>query len=350
MDFASLHLHWTVRRKNGKEYRSYSLARSYRSNGTVRKQVVCKLGSLPASEVDHWRNVLNGFKKRKKLEKIQACSMVDISPAHGDLKKIIEDASKKQFSYAEADCNADVDVYKKAVQQTFSEVLDPREHDNQQYPFYGMFLIVLAATLAGAKSIRGIHEYALEKASILCPILDMSQIPGYMVFWWIITRTNSNLLNQVFTKWVTSIADAIIDKGSRKIAIDGKALRGAKKNPVHYVSAYDNTRGLLLGQVKTKEKSNEITAVPELLKVIDVTDALVTIDAMGCQREIVRDIRERGGHYAIALKGNQGNLHDEVKNYFEQVRAVGFDGVSCSRANTTDKKHGREEKDRKSVV
>jgi predicted transposase YbfD/YdcC len=119
---------------------------------------------------------------------------------------------------------------------------------------------------------------------------------------------------------------------------------------VHYVSAYDNTRGLLLGQVKTKEKSNEITAVPELLKIIDVQDAIVSIDAMGCQKEIARDIRARGGHYVIALKGNQGTLLAEAQNFFDQARAVAYDGAGCSRTATVDKGHGREEKREITVI
>jgi hypothetical protein len=97
-------------------------------------------------------------------------------------------------------------------------------------------LIILAATLASAKSIRGIHEYAQEKASIFCPLLGMNRVPGYMAFWWILTRANSNMLNQVFTRWISMIADELLVKGTRQIAIDGKALRGAKKKAVHYVS------------------------------------------------------------------------------------------------------------------
>ncbi len=147
--------------------------------------------------------------------------------------------------------------------------------------------------------IIGIGQNPAKEAAIFCPLLEMNQLPGYMPFWWIITRSNSDMLNQMFIKWVKSIADTLSVKGTKRIAIDGKTLRGAKKKWVHYVSAYDYTRGLLLGQVKTKEKSNEITAVPELLEVVDVKDAIVTIDAIGCQNEIVREIRDRSGHYVM---------------------------------------------------
>lgn len=343
MDLSLLHLHWTARKKQGKEYRVYSLARSVRNDGKVRKQIIFKLGKLTADEISQWRQVLHNLKKPSKTG-ATINNMPENDLSCEDLQKLLKAASKKQFDYPETDRVIDVELYKKVIQQAFVELIDPREQENLLYPYYGILLIVLAATLASAKSIRGIHEYAQEKASIFCPLLGMSRAPGYMAFWWILTRTNSDMLNKVFTRWITAIADELLVKGTKRIAIDGKALRGAKRNSVHYVSAYDNTRGLLLGQVKTKEKSNEITAVPELLKIIDIKESIVTIDAMGCQKSIAHDIRERGGHYLIALKGNQGNLHAEAENFFAQARAADYEDTGCSRATTADKGHGREEK------
>jgi predicted transposase YbfD/YdcC len=250
--------------------------------------------------------------------------------------------SKKHDDYAEEEQNLDTQL-SEDTKKAFVEVVDPREYDNLQYPFYGILLIILAATIASAKSIRAMHEYAHEKAGIFCSLLGINQMPGYMAFWWVLTRTNPDLLNQAFIRWISSIANQLPIIGPKRISVDGKALRGAKRKAVHYVSAYEDNRGLLLGQVKTEEKSNEITAIPELLKVVDVRDAIVTIDAMGCQRKIVQDIRERGGHYIIALKGNQGILNDEVQGFFEQARDLEYEGVKCSRANTYNEGHGRQE-------
>ncbi len=171
-----------------------------------------------------------------------------------------------------------------------------------------------------------------------------------MAFWWLVTRANPSMLNEVFTRWIAPIADELPLKSAKRVAIDGKALRGRKKARFTMLSAYDSTRGLLLGQIKTKEKSNEITAIPELLKVIDVKDAVVTIDAMGCQKQIVNAIRERGGHYVIALKGNKGTLHAEAESFFQQARAVDYEETGCSRATTTDKGHSREEKREVTVI
>ena len=250
---------------------------------------------------------------------------------------------RKKFIYDEHDQSVDIQSYEDAVKHAFADVPDPRVADNQQYPFYGLLLTILAGILAGAKSISGIYEYGKEKAAMLCPLLDLERHPSYTAFWWILTRTNPEILNKAFIRWIKLVADTLVGS-EKKISIDGKTLRGDKKGLVPYVSGYESGSGLLLGQVKTEEKSNEITAIPELLKVIDVKDATVTIDAMGCQKSIVNDIRERGGHYVIALKGNQDTLHAEAQNFFDQARAAGYKGAKCKQYEAINKGHGRIEK------
>lgn len=127
------------------------------------------------------------------------------------------------------------------------------------------------------------------------------------------------------------------------IAIDGKHLRGAATcgKQVHLVSAWDSNRSLLLGQIKAQEKSNEITAIPELLDNLDLTNATVTIDAAGCQRDITDKIRDAGGNYMIALKGNQGTLHAEAVNFFTQAREVRYEDADCKASSSCEKGHGR---------
>jgi predicted transposase YbfD/YdcC len=126
--------------------------------------------------------------------------------------------------------------------------------------------------------------------------------------------------------------------------IDGKHLRGAARSQkIHLVSAWDSNRSLLLGQVKADEKSNEITAIPELLKNIDIENATITIDAAGCQTNIVETIREGKGHYFIALKGNQGTLCEEAKNFFLQAQNVGYQEADCKVVASQERGHGRTE-------
>jgi len=132
------------------------------------------------------------------------------------------------------------------------------------------------------------------------------------------------------------------------VAIDGKTSRhsydkASNKAAIHMVSAWAADNRLVLGQIKTEAKSNEITAIPELLKVLELTGSIVTIDAMGCQKAIVSQIVEKGADYVISLKGNQGNLHKEVKSFFEDAKASGFDNISHDTFKTTDGDHGRVE-------
>jgi predicted transposase YbfD/YdcC len=131
-------------------------------------------------------------------------------------------------------------------------------------------------------------------------------------------------------KLLQVVAPASYDKASNKAAI-------------HMISAWASDNRLVLGQIKTEEKSNEITAIPELLKVLELTGSIVTIDAMGCQKAIVSQIVEKGADYVISLKGNQGNLHKEVKSFFEDAKASGFDNISHDTFKTTDGDHGRVE-------
>jgi hypothetical protein len=174
----------------------------------------------------------------------------------------------------------------------------------------------LCAILAGANTILDIYDYTHLKLQIFQRILKIEEAPSYDVFWWLLRRLNPKQLEHNLIRWTQSLPEE--DK-QKLIAIDEKHLRGASRNAkVHLVSAWDSTRSLLLGQVKVAEKSNEITAIPELLDSIDFKEVIVTIDAAGCQTEIVEKIREGGGHYFIALKGNQGRLSAEADNFLHK--------------------------------
>ncbi len=139
-----------------------------------------------------------------------------------------------------------------------------------------------------------------------------------------------------------------ITKGG-SVAIDGKAQKGTadKDKPnsfVHIVSAWSTENGLTLGQLKVEGKSNEITAIPKLLEMINVEDNVVTIDAMGCQKEIAKEVNNKKGDYILALKGNQGALHAEVTNFFQQAKEYGDEGIDFSSSYSEEKGHGRSEK------
>lgn len=254
---------------------------------------------------------------------------------------------KPQEFYSTIDEIADKEAFLESVQEGFKEVEDPRAADNQGYRLVDLLIIIICAILAGANTIADIHAYGQLKMGMLQQFLQMNTAPSYDVFWWLLTRLNPRQLESCFVRWIQSLPDE--DK-NKLIAIDGKHLRGAARSKqIHLVSAWDSTRSLLLGQVKADEKSNEITAIPELLDNLDLTNATVTIDAAGCQTDITDKIREGGGNYVIALKRNQGTLHAEAENFFTQARDAGYEDADCKTSSGCEKGHGRIE-ERKVVI
>jgi len=151
---------------------------------------------------------------------------------------------------------------------------------------------------------------------------------------------------ECFQNWITEILTEDADGSHRTIAIDGKTMRRSHDRagglgPLHMVSAWASEQGLALGQIATEEKSNEITAIPQLLDKIDVQGAVVTIDAMGCQKEIAKKIKKGGGDYVLAVKDNQPKLHQAVRKFFVEALEDDFEQVSHRRHQTHDQGHGR---------
>ena len=247
--------------------------------------------------------------------------------------------ARKQ-DYSDIEKELDLQSFIESIRGGFKNVLDPRSSDNQDYSLMSLIIMILCAVIAGANSITAVHQYAKIKIHMFNQLIGITRAPCYMVFWWLLTRLKPKPLQDAFINWLSQLPEEV---RSRIIAIDGKHLRGLiGEKGVHLVAAWECTRGLLLGQVKAEEKSNEITAIPELLEMIDINNATVTIDAAGCQRKIAKKIREGGGDYMLALKGNQETLSDEAKNFFLQARAIDFtDETYCTIIKTLDKGHGR---------
>ena len=147
-------------------------------------------------------------------------------------------------------------------------------------------------------------------------------------------------------EWSQGVAELL---PGEVVAIDGKTTRRSHdtrggKGPLHLVSAWASANTLTLGQVKTEEKSNEITAIPRLLELLELNGCIVTIDAMGCQKEIAQNILEQGADYVLAVKQNQGRLHEDLRDLFEEAEATGFEDVPHDYATTLNKRHGRLER------
>lgn len=248
----------------------------------------------------------------------------------------------KKYEYGDLEKELDIQNFVESVKEGFCEVPDPRRSANQLYPLMHLIVIILCAIIAGANSITAIHQYAKLKIDLLNHLLGLTKAPSYAVFWWLLVRMRPERLQKAFTKWTTGLPEEI---QAKLIAIDGKHLRGLLGDRGgHLVSAWDSSKGILLGQVKVEEKSNEITAIPELLTMIDVKGATVTIDAARCQKNIAKQVVENGENYILALKGNQETLHREAKNFFIQARDIGFtEDTHCEIAKTLGKGHGRTE-------
>jgi predicted transposase YbfD/YdcC len=220
----------------------------------------------------------------------------------------------------------------------FGTLEDKRESYKIQYSVAEILLVTLCGVVAGADGWEDIEDYGESKIDLLREMLPYeSGIPSDDTLRRFFRAVAPHAFREVFVAFVRQMLPKAAD---RLIAVDGKTLRrshdGSAK-ALHLVSAFATEARLVLAQVATPEKSNEITAIPELLKLLDLRGATVSIDAMGCQREIAQQIGDSGGHYLLGLKGNQGTLHDDVRLFFEKFP----EGSVLQTYEDVDKGHGR---------
>ncbi|QJB45224.1 ISAs1-like element ISAsp2 family transposase [Dolichospermum flos-aquae] len=228
----------------------------------------------------------------------------------------------------------------------FKDLEDKRVERTKRHKLIDIVTIAICAVICGVDSWVLMEAYGKKKEKWLKQFLELPNgIPSHDTFARVFARIDPQQFQNCFLSWIKSINK--ITEGE-VIAIDGKTLRhsydkGKDKGAIHMVSAWATSNKLVLGQCKVEEKSNEITAIPELIKVLDIAGCLVTIDAMGCQKEIVKSIAEKSGEYIIALKKNQGNLYKNVGEIFKEAISKGFEGFKYSEFHTKEDKHGREE-------
>ncbi len=228
----------------------------------------------------------------------------------------------------------------------FSDLDDPRVERTKRHQLIDIITIAILAVICGADGWVSIETYGQAKYQWLKEFLDLPNgIPSHDTFSRVFARLNPQQFQQCFLDWIQSIYQ--ITQGE-VVAIDGKTLRhsydtGANQGAIHMVSAWATANRLVLGQVKVDKKSNEITAIPQLLKVLDLAGCIVTIDAMGCQKEIVKLIDAQQADYIITLKKNQKSLYERVENLFKSAIASQFSDLSVSRYTSREVSHGREE-------
>ena len=230
------------------------------------------------------------------------------------------------------------------IQDHFATLTDPRRR-KVIYPLINVVTIAICAVICGADDFVAIADYGRKKRKWLSQFLDLSSgIPSHDRFNAILGAIKPAEFEACLLNWITDLHEIT---GGQIVAIDGKTLRrsfdtATSKSAIHMVSAWATANKIGLGQVVVDEKSNEITAIPKLLKILEISGCLVTIDAMGCQTAIAQAILDAEANYVLAVKDNQRTLHEGISWFFHVQRETGFARTKVSRHYTHEKGHGRE--------
>jgi len=228
----------------------------------------------------------------------------------------------------------------------FEELEDPRGLQGREHAFLSIVLIAILATIGGATGWEDIELYAESHQSWLSTFVDLKHgIPHADTYRRLFERIAPEALQRCFLKWVSQVVEAT---GAQVIPIDGKSVRGSyerskKQSALHLVSAWASEHRLMLGQVKVDSKSNEITAIPALLKLLDISGCIITIDAMGTQTEIAKAIVDKRANYVLSLKANHPTLYTQVKTWFETAQSTHFEGIEFSYDQRVEGGHHRQE-------
>lgn len=212
-----------------------------------------------------------------------------------------------------------------SIPDHFSKITDPRK-ENRRHKLIDILTLAICGVICNADNYEHIVEFGKAKYQWFKRFLELPHgIPSADTFERVFARIDPDEFKNAFMNWVAAIEE--LTKGEI-VSIDGKTLRrshdrGNGKSAIHMVSAWACSNGIVLGQRKTDDKSNEITAIPELLKMLEIEGCIVTIDAMGCQRSIAETIIDKKADYVFSLKGNQGNLHDDVELFFQDYLKKG---------------------------
>jgi len=231
-----------------------------------------------------------------------------------------------------------------AIESYFSELTDPRVVGRSRHKLIDIMVIGICTVICGGDDYEAMEAFGKAKEKWFRTFLELpSGIPSHDTFWRVLGALDPEQFQACFLSWMSAIST---QTEGEIVALDGKQLRRSHdktcgKSAIYMVSAWATSNRLVLGQVKVDEKSNEITAIPELLRRLDISGCLITIDAMGCQVDIADLIIENGGDYLFSLKGNQSNLHEDVILLFDDLEESGFTAFAYDHSKTIDKGHGR---------
>ena len=231
--------------------------------------------------------------------------------------------------------------------ERFAALEDPRTGNAKRHQLLDIIVIALCAVICGADNSVEIEEFGKAREDWFRRFLELPNgIPAHDTFGRVFALLDPEQFGACFTDWVRSVSE--LSQGE-VVAIDGKTLRGCHdrsqgRGALHMVSAWATENRMVLGQTPTDAHSNEITAIPELLNVLELKGCVVTIDAMGCQKNIAEQVVGKGADYLLAVKANQGKLHENIKDLFACGERTGWDGVAHSHHEQVGKDHGRLER------
>jgi predicted transposase YbfD/YdcC len=233
------------------------------------------------------------------------------------------------------------------LRKRFAALQDPRVERTKLHQLLDIVTIAICAAICGADDWTEIELFGESKLEFFKSFLPLPNgIPSHDTFNRVFARLNPEQFRECFLEWVQDLICASAEQLEGVVAIDGKTLCGSRDRasgagPIQMVSAWAQANEMVLGQVKVDDKSNEITAIPALLKLLDLSECIVTIDAMGCQTQIAQHISDAGADYVLALKGNHLSMHQDVITTFNEGLATHFKDISHQTLETVEKGHGR---------
>ena len=233
-----------------------------------------------------------------------------------------------------------------SLMRIFSEIEDPRMDRTKRHHLSDILVISICAVICGAEGWTQVEEFGRAKLKWFRTFLTLPNgIPSHDTFGRVFAKLAPEAFEKCFLKWIEALAHK---RHGRLIAIDGKTIRRSfdhadNKAAIHMVSAWCQANNLVLGQIATEEKSNEITAIPRLLELLDLRSAVVSTDAMGCQKRIAQKIIEQKGDYVLQLKANHDSLYEDVKLLFDEGLRNDCQGIAYATAESSDSGHGRVE-------
>lgn len=231
-----------------------------------------------------------------------------------------------------------------SIDKHFANLEDPRVDRTKLHQLTDILVIAICAVICGADNWEEVELFGQAKEAWFRTFLALPNgIPSHDTFWRVFARLDPQQFQQSFVSWISSVST--VTKG-QVVAIDGKTLRRSHdkalgRGAIEMVSAWAAENHLVLGQVKVAEKSSEISAIPELLQVLEISGCIVTIDALGCQKEIAAAVLAQEADYVLALKENHGRLYEDVEKLFADLEASHFKAYAYSQAQTVNKNHGR---------